>query len=153
MTKALLGDPVGPLKPYEEEVVVSCEGVAAATQLLVSLAMVLYHVVSEIKMRRHFLAKERCASAAQQQDFLKWPLGSAAGLCKCLTAFLAPVIVFSAVWQVWLLILSWAANQWALGPHAMSTFLKLPYVLAWLNAASSGSQICLILGSISSPGA
>eukprot|EP00884_Botryococcus_braunii_P019262 jgi/Botrbrau1/6019/Bobra.0042s0005.1 len=129
MTKALLGGPLGVLKPYEEDVVGSCQAVGAATQLLVSLAIVLYHVGSEIKMRRHFLANESFASISQRQSFLKWPLGSAAGLCKCLLAVSGPILVFSALWQVWLLLLSWAAREWSLGTSHMSPLLKLPYAL------------------------
>eukprot|EP00884_Botryococcus_braunii_P014409 jgi/Botrbrau1/2296/Bobra.101_2s0117.1 len=137
-TRALLGSTKGSLEPYEEIAICSCETTVAAAQWVTALLFMQFHVYEEYRAGRAFLRarSHRFAAQTQQNEFMEWPFGSPSGIYKVGVAFAAPVVMFAAAWQGWLIMLHWLVNEWHVGGHTPSPFLQLPY--AFTRGARSG---------------
>eukprot|EP00884_Botryococcus_braunii_P010606 jgi/Botrbrau1/19547/Bobra.0035s0039.1 len=104
----------------------TCEAVTALGQWLAALGICLYHVATEIKLRRTFLAREMHRYPRYRTLFQTWPLGSAKGVNQCIFAFLAPVTAFAVLWQAWLVLIGCVGTAWDSGPPFMP-LLRFPF--------------------------
>jgi hypothetical protein len=128
-TRVALGGTNDVLEPYEETAIGSCEASIAAAQWFTGLLFMQYQVYCEYCMRRHFLAarSHQCSVEAQRCAFLSWPFSSSSGVYKLVVAYVAPLVIFSAAWQAWLIMLHWLVQQWHTEGQSPSSFLRLPY--------------------------
>jgi hypothetical protein len=131
-TRAVFGGTSGVLETYEQTAIGSCEACIALSQWFCGLLFMEYQVYEEYCMRRRFLAarSQHCSLPAQRTAFLSWPFGSRSGVYKLVIAYTAPVVVFAAAWQAWLIMLHWLVQEWHVEEHGPTGFLRLPYAFS-----------------------
>jgi hypothetical protein len=131
-TRALLGNTSGVLEPYEETALCSCEACVAGVQWFIAFLFILYQVHQEYCLRRQFLktCSQRTSSDSERAAMLSWPFSSPSGKYKLVIAYGAPIVIFAAAWQVWLIMLHWLVQEWHVKESVSSSFLRLPYVFS-----------------------
>jgi hypothetical protein len=123
--------PYGPdnLLPYEAAAVQSCEGVVGFVQWTAALAMMLCHILLELRARRQFLSKQAAsATSARFRGASQVPGTRFNGVFAILAAFVLPILIFLRLWQVWLKMLAWVAEQWSGVQGPLPAVLRLPYL-------------------------
>jgi hypothetical protein len=118
------------LGQHEEAAINSCLGATTFMQCCAGLVMYWWHVYSEVNNRREFLKKQSNTPVRLRAAFEAWPLGRPVGLCRCIVAFVIPLLVYCLLWQLVLVTIAWhQTGNMQLG--AVADFvLRLPHGFA-----------------------